>query len=210
MMDLGERAGQFRFLIRDWDTKAIYPAEAIEAHRAFIARRRTTRPSEEHRTPTDEERDSFLAHFETRAVSVGTCARSFGTPCIHEPALDVRSCDRTRRSASDWKRSAATSKRGSLRPSGKDGSAKSKDYKSALPAPTISSPRSTALCGGKHHHDAGHAFLRSGCRVGLNSFGWPRSSGRSNAARTVHPQSPAARPRHRRRTGSVMTSNVHP
>ena len=66
--------------------KAVYPQEAIEAHRAFIARRRATRPSEEYRTPTDEEWDAFLAHFEKRKVSVGTCARAFGTPCIHEHA----------------------------------------------------------------------------------------------------------------------------
>jgi len=66
--------------------KAVYPDEAIEAHRAFIARRRATRPSEEYRTPTDQEWDAFLAHFEKRKVSVGTCARAFGTPCIHEHA----------------------------------------------------------------------------------------------------------------------------
>jgi integrase len=66
--------------------KAVYPDEAIEAHRAFIARRRATRPSEEYRTPTDEEWDAFLAHFEKRKVSVGTCARAFGSPCIHEHA----------------------------------------------------------------------------------------------------------------------------
>jgi integrase len=66
--------------------KAVYPAETIEAHRAFIARRRATRPSEEYRTPSDEEWDAFLAHFEKRKVSAGTCARAFGTPCIHEHA----------------------------------------------------------------------------------------------------------------------------
>ena len=66
--------------------KAVYPDEAIEAHRAFIARRRATRPSEEYRTPTDSEWDAFLAHFEKRKVSVGTCARAFGSPCIHEHA----------------------------------------------------------------------------------------------------------------------------
>jgi len=66
--------------------KAVYPAEAIEAHRAFIARRRATGPSEEYRTPTDEEWDAFLAHFEKRKVSVGTCARAFASPCIHEHA----------------------------------------------------------------------------------------------------------------------------
>lgn len=66
--------------------KAIYPAEAIEAHRAFIARRRSLRPGNEYRTPTAQEWDSFLAHFEKRKLSVGTCARAFGTPCIHEHA----------------------------------------------------------------------------------------------------------------------------
>jgi hypothetical protein len=66
--------------------KAVYPDEAIEAHRAFIARRRATRHSEECRTPTDSEWDAFLAHFEKRKVSVGTCARAFGSPCIHEHA----------------------------------------------------------------------------------------------------------------------------
>jgi integrase-like protein len=66
--------------------KAVYPAETIEAHRAFIARRRATRPSEEYRTPTDDEWDSFLAHFEKRKVSVGTCGRAFGSPCVHEHA----------------------------------------------------------------------------------------------------------------------------
>ncbi|WP_432008952.1 tyrosine-type recombinase/integrase [Streptomyces bacillaris] len=65
---------------------AIYPADAIEAHHAFIARRRALRPSEEYRTPTSEEWDAFLAHFEKRKLSIGTCARAFGTDCIHEHA----------------------------------------------------------------------------------------------------------------------------
>ncbi|MEV8038927.1 integrase [Streptomyces sp. NPDC086182] len=65
---------------------AVYPAETIEAHRAFIAHRRASRPGGEYRTPTDEEWDASLAHFEKRKVSVGTCARAFGSPCIHEHA----------------------------------------------------------------------------------------------------------------------------
>lgn len=64
--------------------KAVYPTEALEAHRSFIARRRSLRPGEEYRTPTDEEWDAFLTHFEHRKLSVGTCARAFNTPCIHE------------------------------------------------------------------------------------------------------------------------------
>ncbi|MEU1436465.1 site-specific integrase [Streptomyces sp. NPDC005786] len=66
--------------------KAIYPAETIEAHRAFIVRRRATRPSDEYRTPTEEEWDAFLAHFEKRKVSIGTCGRAFSSPCVHEHA----------------------------------------------------------------------------------------------------------------------------
>jgi len=66
--------------------KAVYPDEAIQAHLAFLARRRALRPSEEYRTPTDEEWQEFLGHFERRKVSIGTCGRAFGSPCIHEHA----------------------------------------------------------------------------------------------------------------------------
>jgi Phage integrase family len=64
--------------------KAIYPEEVINGHRAFITRRRATRPSEEYRTPTDEEWDEFLGHFERRKVALGECGRAYGSPCIHE------------------------------------------------------------------------------------------------------------------------------
>ncbi len=64
--------------------KAVYPEEVINGHRAFIARRRALRPSEEYRTPTEEEWEEFLGHFERRKVSLGTCGRSYATPCIHE------------------------------------------------------------------------------------------------------------------------------
>ena len=50
---------------------AVYPDEAIDAHRAFIARRRALRPGEEYRTPTDEEWEEFLGHFERRKLSLG-------------------------------------------------------------------------------------------------------------------------------------------
>jgi hypothetical protein len=43
--------------------KAVYPDEAIQAHRAFLARRRALRPGEEYRAPTDEEWQQFLGHF---------------------------------------------------------------------------------------------------------------------------------------------------
>jgi len=64
--------------------KAVYPEEVINGHRAFIARRRALRPSEEYRTPTDEEWAEFVGHFERRKVAVGDCGRTYDTPCIHE------------------------------------------------------------------------------------------------------------------------------
>ena len=64
--------------------KAVYPDEAIQAHLAFLARRRALRPGEEYRVPTDEEWEQFLGHFERRKVATGTCGRAFGTPCVHE------------------------------------------------------------------------------------------------------------------------------
>ena len=66
--------------------KAIYPEEAVQSHLAFLARRRCLRPSEEYRTPTDEEWQELLGNFERRKLSVGTCARAFSTPCVHEHA----------------------------------------------------------------------------------------------------------------------------
>jgi hypothetical protein len=64
--------------------KAVYPEEVINGHRAFITRRRGLRPSEEYRTPTDDEWEEFLGHFERRRVALGECGRSYSTPCIHE------------------------------------------------------------------------------------------------------------------------------
>ncbi len=82
--------------------KAVYPEEAINGHRAFLARRRALRPSEEYRTPTDAEWDEFLGHFERRRVALGDCARAWGSTCIHEhscvrcPLLRVDPAQRNR------------------------------------------------------------------------------------------------------------------
>ena len=65
---------------------AIYDQDVIDHHRAFLARRRTTRPSEEYREPTDSEWDEFLGHFAARKIELGTCGRAYGTGCQHEHA----------------------------------------------------------------------------------------------------------------------------
>ncbi|UQX09888.1 site-specific integrase [Candidatus Mycobacterium methanotrophicum] len=67
--------------------KTAYPAEVIRGHRAFIARRRERRPSEEYRSPTEQEWEEFLGHFERRRVALGDCGRAYGTSCIHEHSI---------------------------------------------------------------------------------------------------------------------------
>jgi hypothetical protein len=64
----------------------IYPQEVINGHRAFIARRRALRPSEEYRTPTDQEWEEFLGHFQRRKLALGECGRAYGSGCQHEHA----------------------------------------------------------------------------------------------------------------------------
>lgn len=65
---------------------AVYDQDVIEHHRAFIARRRSSRPSQEYREPTDSEWDEFLGHWAARKLELGTCGRAYGTSCQHEHA----------------------------------------------------------------------------------------------------------------------------
>lgn len=65
---------------------AVYNDDVLRHHSAFITRRRSERPSEEYRQPTDAEWAEFEGHFARRKVELGTCARPYGTPCRHEHA----------------------------------------------------------------------------------------------------------------------------
>jgi len=78
------RAGVFSGFQYLTPPEAVYPQEAINGHRAFIARRRQLRPSEEYRSPSDTEWEEFLGHFEHRKLALGDCGRAYATSCIHE------------------------------------------------------------------------------------------------------------------------------
>ena len=54
--------------------KAVYPEEAINGHRAFLARRRALRPTGEYWLPTDQEWEEFLGHFARRKVALGAAS----------------------------------------------------------------------------------------------------------------------------------------
>ena len=83
--------------------KAVYPEEVINAHRAFIARRRALRPAEEYRTPTDEEWDEFLGHFERRKLVPRRPAAAPTVPAASTstPASAARCCAPTPPSGHD-------------------------------------------------------------------------------------------------------------
>ena len=126
--------------------KAVYPEEAIQAHLAFLARRRALRPSEEYRVPTDEEWEEFLGHFELQKGRHRHLRTRFRHPLRSRAQLPTmqHALARPRPAAPASPRSATTSPPASPKPNAKAGSAKSKASKSASPAPRTSSPRSTA------------------------------------------------------------------
>lgn len=65
---------------------AVFPEHVIQAHHAFIERRRQARPDYELRPASAEEWKEFEQHFLLRKVALGTCHRPYATPCVHEHA----------------------------------------------------------------------------------------------------------------------------
>lgn len=63
---------------------AVFQEDLIRSYRAFLDKRRSVRPVEEYREPTDDEWREFQEHFHTRKLELGDCARPYGTPCQHE------------------------------------------------------------------------------------------------------------------------------
>lgn len=63
---------------------AVFPEHVIQAHHAFIERRRQTRPDHEFRGGSTDEWNEFEQHFLLRRVALGTCHRPYATPCVHE------------------------------------------------------------------------------------------------------------------------------
>ena len=88
--------------------KAVYPEEVINAHRAFIARRRATRPGEEYRIPSDAEWDEFLGLPASGGRSLSATADGPTEPaaCMSTAAKGAPSFALTRPSVPAWHRSA--------------------------------------------------------------------------------------------------------
>ncbi len=65
---------------------AVFDDDVVHHYQQFLDRRRTLRPEEEYPPATEQEWDEFEQHFDKRKVELGTCARPYGTPCVHEHA----------------------------------------------------------------------------------------------------------------------------
>jgi hypothetical protein len=124
--------------------KAVYPAEAIEAHRAFIARRRATGPAKNAALrPTKNGTPSSPTSRSEKSPSGPAPERLERPASMNTRVSDARSYGRTRPNAPAWKRSATTSKPALSRRNEKAGSVRSRDSKSATAASKTNSPKST-------------------------------------------------------------------
>jgi len=65
---------------------AVYQKDVFEAYDKFITARRTLRPSQEYREPSQAEWAEFNDHFMRRKISLGDCRRPYGSGCTHEHA----------------------------------------------------------------------------------------------------------------------------
>jgi hypothetical protein len=88
--------------------KAVYPEEVINGHRAFIARRRATRPSAEYRIPTRNGRSSSAISSDARSPSAPAAGPLAPAACTSTAACAAHSCGPTPPSDPAWWRSATT------------------------------------------------------------------------------------------------------
>ena len=110
--------------------KAVYPEEVINGHRAFIARRRALRPSENTEPrPTRNGPSSSATSSTARSPSVTAAAPTTHPASTSTAACAARSSGQTQPPDPAWSRSATTSSRASPRPSPTAGSVKPKDSK---------------------------------------------------------------------------------
>ncbi|GAA0999580.1 hypothetical protein GCM10009551_069580 [Nocardiopsis tropica] len=65
---------------------AVFEEDTTRHYQAHLQRRRALRPTEEYRSLTAGEWTEFEEHFDKRKVELGSCGRSYATPCSHEHA----------------------------------------------------------------------------------------------------------------------------
>ena len=69
-----------------WDTRPSTPTRSSTGTAPSSPAAGRCAPARNTGYPTEQEWEEFLGHFERRKVALGTCGRSYATPCIHEHA----------------------------------------------------------------------------------------------------------------------------
>ncbi len=77
---------------------AVFDEVLVRTYRAFLDRRRATRPEAEYREPTQQEWTEFQQHFQTRKLELGECGRPYKHEhaCIRCPSLRLAPSARPR------------------------------------------------------------------------------------------------------------------
>ena len=136
---------------------AIYPEDVVSHHRAFIARRRAGRPSEDTVTsPPENGTNSSPISSSGRSPSESAAATTAPHVRTKTLASDAPSFELTQLRRHDWKRSTPTSATGSRKPRNKAGPARSPQSRPPWPPPRRSwrpcassppaAPPSTSAC----------------------------------------------------------------
>jgi site-specific recombinase XerD len=130
--------------------EAIYPTEAIEPTAPSSPAAGQADPATNTEPPpTKSGTPSSPTSRSGRCPSAPALAPTERPASMSTLVSDAHSYERTRPNGNDWKRSATTSTPASPKPNANAGSARSKDCKSASPAPRTSSHRSTPPSGGE-------------------------------------------------------------
>ncbi|MFE5592931.1 hypothetical protein [Streptomyces sp. NPDC056549] len=88
---------------------AVYPQDMLRHYRAFLARRRQLRPSEEYRDPTTEKWGSSTSTLPNAWSSSAPAAAATELPAgMNTLACDARSCNPTPPGSTGWTRSSST------------------------------------------------------------------------------------------------------
>lgn len=84
---------------------AVFQDDLIRAYRTYLDARRSSRPAEEYREPTDAEWAEFQQHFQNRKLELGDCGRPYGRrAAMSTHVFDAQCCASINALADAWLR----------------------------------------------------------------------------------------------------------
>lgn len=84
---------------------SVFQDDLIRAYRTYLDARRSSRPAEEYREPTDAEWAEFQQHFQNRKLELGDCGRPYGRrAAMSTHVFDAQCCASINALADAWLR----------------------------------------------------------------------------------------------------------